>query len=513
MKSYRNFYLWFCWFIFSLGLAMYYYANIQNAHADRTLLLPGDTTHGHYQIEMACDSCHTKAYADTEALQEACESCHADALKAAKDDHPQSKFTDPRNADRLAKLDARYCVTCHVEHKPEHTLDMGLTLPVDYCHLCHEDVAEERPSHEGMAFDTCASAGCHNYHDNRALYEDFLIKHLHEPDMLEKQERAPELGFMDYIPIIPTYPMDQYPPEKLDLDQVDAPEGVAYSDELAHDWFSTRHAEAGVNCTACHMRPDETAETDEPDMVWVEKPDEKGCVACHSEHVNTFYQGKHGMRLDMDKVGIELTPMTPAMARLPMKDDAMDKELGCNSCHAAHKFNIQQATVESCLSCHNDEHSQNYIGSQHHQLLLNEESGEGQSGTGVSCASCHMPREEKEFFDGEFYLNIVNHNQSDTLSPNEKMIRPVCLRCHGLEFSINALADPELAKNNYDSYPGVKIEGMQLAEARKIADDKRKQELRERREREEAEAAAEAAAEEALNKTVPSENDGAVLEE
>ena len=32
-----------------------------------------------------------------------------------------------------------------------------------------------------MGFETCASAGCHNFHDNRALYEDFLIKHANTP--------------------------------------------------------------------------------------------------------------------------------------------------------------------------------------------------------------------------------------------------------------------------------------------------------------------------------------------
>ena len=71
--------------------------------------------------------------------------------KAAKDDHPKSKFTDPRNADRIAVLDARYCVTCHVEHRPEITSEMAVTVPADVCFLCHEGIAEERPSHEGMA--------------------------------------------------------------------------------------------------------------------------------------------------------------------------------------------------------------------------------------------------------------------------------------------------------------------------------------------------------------------------
>ena len=38
-----------------------------------------------------------------------------------------------------------------------------------------------RPSHAGLGFAGCALAGCHNYHDNRALYEDFLVAHAGRP--------------------------------------------------------------------------------------------------------------------------------------------------------------------------------------------------------------------------------------------------------------------------------------------------------------------------------------------
>ena len=41
---------------------------------------------------------------------------------------------------------------------------------MDFCVACHsegdQDVRWDRPSHADLAFDTCASAGCHNYHDN-----------------------------------------------------------------------------------------------------------------------------------------------------------------------------------------------------------------------------------------------------------------------------------------------------------------------------------------------------------
>jgi predicted CXXCH cytochrome family protein len=66
------------------------------------------------------------------------------------------------------------CITCHREHKPEITHAMDVTLPDDFCLYCHEDIGKEQASHKPFNFQSCATSGCHNYHDNTALYEDFL---------------------------------------------------------------------------------------------------------------------------------------------------------------------------------------------------------------------------------------------------------------------------------------------------------------------------------------------------
>ena len=124
--------------------------------ADRRAFLPGPTTHGHYQIEPRCDACHTPLMG---VKTDACNQCHGAEMAAINDSHPRTKFTDPRNADLLAKINAAECVTCHREHRPEQTHAMGLTQPDDYCFHCHRDVAKERPSHTGMSFKTCATAG------------------------------------------------------------------------------------------------------------------------------------------------------------------------------------------------------------------------------------------------------------------------------------------------------------------------------------------------------------------
>ena len=52
------------------------------------------------------------------------------------------------------------------------------------------------------------------------------------------------------------------------------------------------------------------------------------------------------------------------------------------------------------------------------------------------------------------------------LKPNEKMIRPVCMSCHGLGFAIDALADRALIERNFDGQPEVHVESMDLVKRR-----------------------------------------------
>jgi hypothetical protein len=63
----------------------------------------------------------------------------------------------------------------------------------------------------------------------------------------------------------------------------------------------------------------------------------------------------------------------------------------------------------------------------------------------------------------------VQHNQSDTLRPNEKMLRSVCLSCHGLQFSLDALADHELIENNFSGKPTVRVQSLDMA-ARRVTE-------------------------------------------
>jgi len=395
----------------------------------RKVHLPGPTSNGHYQIELACGECHTQPFSDRESMQAACVRCHGADLKESHDSHPELKFTDPRNAERTAVLDARYCVTCHREHRPEATAKMGVTLPTDFCRGCHETIGEERPSHAGLGFDTCADTGCHKFHDNRALYEDFVAKHLNEPDVTA----APR------VPARTT----KAAARPLTIADADAGPDVALARAELEAWAASAHARGGANCSSCH-------EPAGGGKFEVEVPDER-CAGCHEGEHADFVKSRHGMRL-----AAGLSPMRVGDARAPMLARAAERTVGCTSCHGAHAFDTRFAAVEACSSCHDDRHTRSYASSPHARLFRDDPSGVH----GVSCATCHLPRVS----DGG--RTRVVHDQNHNLRPNEKMVREVCMSCHGLGFTLDALADEALILANFAGRPKVHVESLKMVEAR-----------------------------------------------
>ena len=403
---------------------------------DRGLFLPGEMTGGHHQIELACDACHTPFGG---VRQDACLACHQAELEAAEDSHSERIFIDPRNAADLARLDVRHCVTCHTEHRPEITGVMGVTLPPDFCRHCHAGVAEERPTHLDISFDTCASAGCHNYHDNRSLYEDFLVRHAGSEAETVSAELPPRKAWISRNLV-----------ERAPLTAADSDGPASSAHALIGAWAGSSHAGAGVNCSDCHQSGG---------SAWADHPSREICRSCHQLEYQGFIAGRHGMRWS---VGFD--SMSPAGARLPLKPDAMSRTLDCGSCHDVHSVNVRGAAVEACLSCHDDAHSVAYLESPHYRSWQSEVSGGAKPGSGVSCASCHLPRERRRDAIGD--LMVVQHNQNANLRPNEKMIRQVCLTCHSLALSIDALADPELIRRNFSGRPARHVRSIDMALSR-----------------------------------------------
>lgn len=417
---------WIVWGCSSL-VALIYLGYVMFYGDNKQTFLIGEATHGHHQIELACTTCHTEAFGGMELIQESCVGCHAEELEVAHDSHPKKKFNDPRNADLLNIIDARYCVSCHTEHKNEQTNEMGLTLPKDYCFHCHEKVIEERESHKGLAFDSCASAGCHNYHDNRALYETFLVENSTQRTQAKWLKAVHEI-VENKKPISTTKFVAQE-----HHTNTFAKKAAAHPDIMTQLQMD-KHSQAGISCGGCHSTQED------PDQ-WIEKPGIEQCKSCHEKQAEGFLLGKHGMRLAQN-----LSAMTPAQGRLDFKENAAHKELNCNSCHSAHDFNPKPASTQACLSCHDDEHSLAFNHSPHA-----EANKESLADNPITCATCHMPKTEQKL-DGTDFI-FTQHNQNENLRPNEKMIRPVCMNCHNLEFSIDALADPTLILNNFNGKP------------------------------------------------------------
>ena len=424
-----------------LGVVLAGYFGYRMQGSDKQIFLPGKTSSGHHQIEVACEKCHTPFGG---VKQKACLDCHGAGLDTELDSHAASVFNDPRSYTMLEIVDATRCVSCHSEHIADMAGGNTLNVPDDFCFPCHKDIAKERPSHVGFKEDGCATSGCHNYHDNRALYEDFIAKHLDERPTNSKA-----------VVIRRSFPAHGDQSKKLVKEEQDS-QGHAGNTGIVGEWAASRHAEAGVNCSKCHQPSDPVLGVN---AEWSDHVAITTCRRCHAYETKGFFAGKHGMR-----AAVGLTPMRPEQARLPMKSKAHNKQLTCNSCHRAHRYDTRVAAAESCLGCHDDIHSKAYSAAPHHQLWLKELEGLASDGSGVSCATCHLPRSiVKE--DGKERV-AVDHNQNANLRPSSKMIRGVCLQCHGLEFTLQALADPDLSLNNYSGAPKKQIDTLDMVRIR-----------------------------------------------
>ncbi|MEO0533643.1 MAG: hypothetical protein AAF215_07220 [Cyanobacteria bacterium P01_A01_bin.123] len=218
-------------------------------------------------------------------------------------------------------------------------------------------------------------------------------------------------------------------------------------DESTQLWRSSAHALNDVNCSSCHQN----TET----QTFVARPNHESCQSCHEQSVDTFLLGKHGIRLLEGE-----PPLTPSLARLPMQPDAHDLQMTCATCHDAHSVNTVQAAVESCLTCHADTHSLNYENSSHAQLFADDRNLPRPSSSSVSCATCHLPRHEVK--RGEIMTALVNHNNTYTLLPRDRMVQEVCMNCHGVEYSYNSIFDDDLVESNFDKPPTLSLETFDL---------------------------------------------------
>ena len=221
-------------------------------------------------------------------------------------------------------------------------------------------------------------------------------------------------------------------------------------ESINQEWQGSLHALNDVNCSSCHE--------DQDTKEFIAKPTGASCKTCHEDDVETFLLGKHGFRILEGQ-----TPLQPSMARLPMKAEAHDQLMTCNTCHDVHSTQTTPAATDACLTCHNDQHSLNYENSKHAELFAADRNLPRPSGESVSCATCHLPRHEIQM--GEEKVTHVNHNNTYTLLPRDRMVQEVCMNCHGVEYSFNSIFDDDLVEANFDKAPTKSMETFDLVRA------------------------------------------------
>jgi len=133
------------------------------------------------------------------------------------------------------------------------------------------------------------------------------------------------------------------------------------------------------------------------------------------------------------------------MARLPMRAPHPQQPavLDCGSCHEPHRVDTAVAATYACLNCHADRHSLAFVDSPHARRQ------ESSLGDAMTCATCHMPRTLSP--DDEKV--VVEHGNTLTLRPRDRMLGSVCLDCHGLAFAMSSLYDDALVENNFKGRP------------------------------------------------------------
>jgi predicted CXXCH cytochrome family protein len=389
----------------------------------RSIFLPGKTTDGHRAIETSCNSCHAPF---ASVPNKNCTGCHEMELK--EDTHPVKLFDDPRWAEMLQNVNAMECVNCHREHQ---LAARGVTVDLKFCFPCHDDVTVKRASHRDLSPNSCWDGGCHNYHDNSGLNIAFLKKRFGRdatPPAGAVFERA--AGTETFLSPTP-----------------DAPALTAASPEILAWWRKSLHAQRDVNCSECHGQ----------NASFLAFPEASACSRCHTSEAQSFQKGKHGARL-----AVKLPSLIPGDARRPMKQTAAKTELTCSTCHEPHSVDTRRAAVEACLGCHDDRHSKNFKGSKH-EVLFSAETGARPSATAVTCATCHMPR--LRLGNEKTGRVVINHNNSWTLQPRDRMIKEVCLACHTLELALNSMFDEELIQNNFKGTPKRKHDTLTMVEA------------------------------------------------
>ena len=60
---------------------------------------------------------------------------------------------------------------------------------------------------------------------------------------------------------------------------------------------------------------------------------------------------------------------------------------------------------------------------------------------------------------------VVNHNNTFTLLPRDRMVKEVCMNCHGMEFAYNSIFDDDLVESNFARPPTLSMDTLKMVRA------------------------------------------------
>jgi hydroxylamine dehydrogenase len=181
---------------------------------------------------------------------------------------------------------------------------------------------------------------------------------------------------------------------------------------IVGDWQLSKHAQNGVECSACHGEDHTSA----ADAAKARIPTPETCGECHAERVAQFKGGKHAAAWAamkaMPTAHYQPMVLTEGMKgcggchKIGLKTEKEIQDLSreghafgvasCDACHTRHTFSVQEARQpQACQTCHMGfDHPQweMYSSSKHGVRHLLKQAGvlSGQVAA-PTCQTCHMP--------------------------------------------------------------------------------------------------------------------------
>ncbi|MCF6267067.1 MAG: cytochrome C [Desulfuromusa sp.] len=178
------------------------------------------------------------------------------------------------------------------------------------------------------------------------------------------------------------------------------------------DWQSSKHADMGITCEACHGNAHKNA----ADYKKAVLPSEQVCAECHAEQFESFTHGKHNMSWKVLNA-IPATHYAPDelieggrgcggchnMGIRSEEEKAEQQAKGyryqnnsCDECHTRHAFSKKEAqNPKACQTCHMGyDHPQweMWSSSKHGVRYFAKKDGDLPEGAAApTCQTCHLP--------------------------------------------------------------------------------------------------------------------------